>query len=115
MSGNGTPPEESTTKIQWRCEDPECTNERCDTRVLWSDNGHIEIRGEIRRNPLDGKLDWSVRVDHYGTSDMTMKQTEEMATRHARRMAAEMGMVFRGQKPKTEIQPAKRKLYALDD
>lgn len=110
MAGNGgTFPEESTAKIQWQCEDLECSHSPCQARVLWSDNGSIEIRGEIRRNPIDGKLDWSVRVDHYGTSDMTLRQTEEMATHYARRMAAQMGMVFRGQKPKVT------KLYDLDD
>ncbi len=112
MSNDGSLPEESATRIQWRCEDPDCTNERCDARVLWSDNGHIEIRGEIRRNPLDGKLDWSVRVDHYGTSEMTMRQVEQMVTSYARRMAAQVGMVFRGQKPK---EAKIRNLYALDD
>ena len=98
MAGNGTPPEESTAKIQWRCEEPNCDHGRCDVKVMWSDNGHIEIRGEIRRNPIDGQMDWSVRVDHYGTSATSMRQVEETVSRHARRMAAQVGMVFRGPK-----------------
>lgn len=96
MAGNGTPPMESVAKIQWRCEEPDCDHGRCDARVMWSDNGDVEIRGEIRRNPIDGQMDWSVRVDHYGTSDLTLKQTEALASRYARRMAAQVGMVFRG-------------------
>lgn len=109
MAGNGTPPEESTAKIQWRCEEPNCSHERCDVKVMWSDNGSIEIRGEIRRNPIDGKLDWSVRVDHYGTSDRSLYLVEAEASQYARRMAGQVGMSFRGPKPKT------KKLYALDD
>ena len=98
MAGNGTPPEESTSKIQWRCADVECLHERCDSKVMWSDTGHIEIRGEIRRNPIDGKFDWSVRVDHYGTSDRSLYLVEAEVARYARRMAAQLGMVFRGPK-----------------
>jgi len=98
MANSGSIPEESTAKIQWRCEDVDCEHERCDAKVMWSDNGYIEIRGEIRRNPIDGKFDWSVRVDHYGTSDRSMLQTEAEVSRYARRMAAQLGMVFRGRK-----------------
>ena len=98
MANTGSIPDEGTAKIQWRCEEPDCEHSRCDARVMWSDSGHIEIRGEIRRNAIDGKMDWSVRVDHYGTSEMTMRQVEAMVSKHARRMAAQVGMVFRGPK-----------------
>jgi hypothetical protein len=43
---------------------------------------------------------------------MTMRQVEQMVTSYARRMAAQVGMVFRGQKPK---EAKIRNLYALDD
>jgi len=98
MSNSGSIPEESTAKIQWRCEEPDCKHGRCNAKVMWSDNGQIEIRGEIRRNPIDGKFDWSVRVDHYGTSDRSLYLVEAEVSRYARRMAAQLGMVFRGPK-----------------
>lgn len=65
---------------------------------MYADDGNVQIRGEISWNADDRKWDWCVRVDHYGSSDMTQPQAEAMAARHARRMAAQVGMLFRGPK-----------------
>ncbi len=65
---------------------------------MYSDDGNVQIHGEISWNRDDRKWDWCVRVDHYGSSDMTQLQVEAMAARHARRMAAQVGMLFRGPK-----------------
>ena len=71
---------------------------RCKRLVMWSDSGETEIRGEMLWNPDDNKWDWSVRVDHYGSSSMTQTQVEAMTARHARRMATQVGVAFRGPK-----------------
>ena len=65
---------------------------------MYADDGNVQIRGEISWNEDDRKWDWCVRVDHYGSSEMTQLQVEAMAARHARRMAAQVGMQFRGPK-----------------
>jgi len=65
---------------------------------MYSDDGNVQIHGEISWNEDDRTWDWCVRVDHYGSSDMTQLQVEAMAARHARRMAAQVGMLFRGPK-----------------
>ena len=65
---------------------------------MYADDGNVQIHGEIFWNADDKKWDWCVRVDHYGSSDMTQLQVEAMAGRHARRMAAQVGMLFRGPK-----------------
>ena len=65
---------------------------------MYADDGNVQIHGQISWNADDRKWDWCVRVDHYGSSDMTQLQVEAMAGRHARRMAAQVGMLFRGPK-----------------
>lgn len=65
---------------------------------MYADDGNVQIMGEVSWNRDDRKWDWCVRVDHYGSSDMTQLQVEAMAARHARRMAAQVGMLFRGPK-----------------
>lgn len=65
---------------------------------MWSDSGETEIRGEMVWNADDRKWDWSVAVDHYGSSDMSQTAVEAMVARHARRMATQVGVAFRGRK-----------------
>lgn len=99
MANSGSIPGESTNKLKWRCGDVNCDHlTQCKHLVLWSDSGETEIRGEMIWNADDGKWDWSVRVDHYGSSDMSQGAVEMMASRHARRMASQVGVAFRGPK-----------------
>lgn len=99
MANSGSIPNEATYKLKWRCGDLNCDHlDGCRHKVLWTDTGHVAIHGEMVWNRDDHKWDWSVRVDHYGSSEMTQLQVEAMAARHARRMAAQVGMVFRGPK-----------------
>ena len=86
-------------RLRWKCSDFGCSHTvGCREKVMYSDDGNVQIRGEISWNADDRKWDWCVRVDHYGSSDMTQLQVEAMAGRHARRMAAQVGMLFRGPK-----------------
>ena len=99
MSAPGGPPNEATYKLKWRCGDVDCDHiDGCRRQVLWTDSGHVEIRGEMVWNKDDRQWDWSVAVDHYGSSNMTQLQVEAMVARHARRMASQVGMQFRGRK-----------------
>ena len=99
MSAPGGPPNESTYKLRWRCGDMDCDHlNGCRIRVMWSDSGETEIRGEMVWNADDRKWDWSIAVDHYGSSGMTQGQVEAMVTKHARRMATQVGVAFRGPK-----------------
>jgi hypothetical protein len=86
-------------RLRWKCSDLDCSHTvGCVEKVMYSDDGDVQIHGEISWNEDDRKWDWCVRVDHYGSSDMTQLQVEAMAARHARRMAAQVGMLFRGPK-----------------
>jgi hypothetical protein len=86
-------------RLRWKCSDLDCSHTvGCVEKVMYSDDGNVQIHGEISWNEDDCKWDWCVRVDHYGSSDMTQLQVEAMAARHARRMAAQVGMLFRGPK-----------------
>lgn len=86
-------------RLKWKCADIDCLHTfRCAEKVMYADDGNVQIRGEISWNPDDRKWDWCVRVDHYGSSEMTQTQVEAMVGRHARRMAAQVGMQFRGPK-----------------
>lgn len=86
-------------RLRWKCGDIDCTHVvGCNEKVMYADDGNVQIRGELSWNPDDRKWDWCVRVDHYGSSEMTQLQVEAMAARHARRMAAQVGMAFRGPK-----------------
>lgn len=99
MSAPGGPPNEATYKLKWRCGDVDCDHmSTCKRLVMWSDSGETEIRGEMVWNTDDGKWDWSIAVDHYGSSNMTQLQVEAMVTKHARRMATQVGVAFRGRK-----------------
>jgi hypothetical protein len=90
---------EKTDRIRWKCADIDCSHTtRCVDKVMYSDDGNVQIHGEIHWNVDDRKWDWCVRVDHYGSSEMSINQVEMMAGRHARRMAAQVGMQFRGPK-----------------
>jgi hypothetical protein len=107
MAGSGSIPNEDVGRLKWKCDDIDCTHRKCLSKSMWSDNGEVEIFGTMRWNADDKKWDWSVRVDHYGSSEMTQLQTEEMASRHARRMATQVGLQFRG--------PKVTSIHALDD
>lgn len=86
-------------RLRWKCADIDCTHTvGCREKVMYADDGHVQIRGEINWNSDDNKWDWCVRVDHYGSSEMNQLQVEAMAARHARRMAGQVGMLFRGPK-----------------
>lgn len=99
MANSGSIPGEATYKLKWRCGDVNCDHlTECKHLVMWSDSGETEIRGEMVWNPDDGKWDWSVAVDHYGSSSMGRGQVEAMVARHARRMATQVGVAFRGRK-----------------
>ena len=93
------PRAEHGDRLRWKCGDIDCSHTvGCPEKVMYADDGNVQIRGEISWNMDDRKWDWCVRVDHYGSSDMTQLQVEMMAARHARRMAAQVGMLFRGPK-----------------
>ncbi len=93
------PRAEHGDRLRWKCGDIDCTHTvGCPEKVMYADDGNVQIHGEISWNMDDRKWDWCVRVDHYGSSDMTQAQVEMMAARHARRMAAQVGMLFRGPK-----------------
>lgn len=99
MVGDGTPPDEYSGKLGWRCADLNCTHlGGCKHKVLWSDSGYTELRGEMVWNDDDQKWDWSVRVDHYGSMAGRASLVEAMATKHIRRMASQVGLAFRGPK-----------------
>lgn len=99
MANNGSIPGEATYKLKWLCGDVDCDHlTGCKRLVMWSDSGETEIRGEMVWNTEDNKWDWSVAVDHYGSSEMTQLQVEAMTARHARRMATQVGVAFRGRK-----------------
>ena len=99
MANTGSIPGEATGKLQWRCGDLNCSHmPECKRLVMWSDSGETEIRGEMVWNADDRKWDWSVAVDHYGSSDMNQSNVEVMVARHARRMATQVGVAFRGRK-----------------
>lgn len=86
-------------RLRWKCGDIDCSHTvGCPEKVMYADDGNVQIHGEISWNMDDRKWDWCVRVDHYGSSDMSQTQVEMMAARHARRMAAQVGMLFRGPK-----------------
>jgi len=86
-------------RLRWICGDIDCSHTvGCREKVMYSDDGNVQIHGEVSWNQDDRKWDWCVRVDHYGSSDMTQLQVEAMAARHARRMATQVGMLFRGPK-----------------
>jgi hypothetical protein len=101
----------SDRRVAWRCEDSDCDHQFCTARIMWSDTGEVEIRGEIRRNPIDGLWDWSVRVDHYGTSSKKLHHVETELFKHAKAMASQVGRPFKGPKPKVKRLTA----YDLDD
>ena len=65
---------------------------------MFADDGYTQIRGEVSWNPSDDKWDWRVQVDHYGSTDDFQHRVEAVVGRHARRMAAQVGMAFRGPK-----------------
>ena len=93
------PRAEHGDRLRWKCGDIDCSHTvKCPEKVMYADDGNVQIHGEISWNMDDRKWDWCVRVDHYGSSDMTQAQVEMMAARHARRMAAQVGMLFRGPK-----------------
>lgn len=99
MANSGSIPGEATGKLQWLCGDLNCSHTpTCKRLVMWSDSGETEIRGEMVWNEDDRKWDWSVAVDHYGSSDMSQSNVEAMTARHARRMATQVGVAFRGRK-----------------
>lgn len=99
MANSGSIPGEATHKLKWRCGDIKCDHlTECKHLVMWTDSGETEIRGEMVWNPDDHKWDWSVAVDHYGSSNMSQNMVETMVARHARRMATEVGVAFRGRK-----------------
>jgi len=99
VANSGSIPGEATHKLKWRCADVDCDHTTgCKHLVLWSDSGETEIRGEMIWNTDDRKWDWSVAVDHYGSSSMRQGNVEAMAARHARRMASQVGVAFRGPK-----------------
>lgn len=93
------PRAERGDRLAWKCADIDCSHTtRCVDKVMYADDGNVQIHGEISWNADDRKWDWCVRVDHYGSSEMTQLQVETMVGRHARRMAAQVGMQFRGPK-----------------
>ena len=99
MANSGSIPSEATHKLKWRCGDLNCDHMTgCKRLVMWTDSGETEIRGEMVWNADDRQWDWSVAVDHYGSSGMSQAQVETMTARHARRMATEVGVAFRGRK-----------------
>lgn len=65
---------------------------------MYADDGYTQIRGTVSWNSDDGKWDWCVTVDHYGSAEMPLHKVEAIAGRHARRMASQVGMGFRGPK-----------------
>lgn len=87
-------------KLTWRCNDIDCrhTAVDCKSKVMWSDDGAVQIRGEIFRNETDGQWDYVMRVEVYGTSDRMLPLVEADVSRMARRMASPVGMLFRGRK-----------------
>ena len=86
-------------RLAWKCADIDCTHTtRCAEKVMYADDGNVMIRGEISWNADDRKWDWCVRVDHYGATDDVQHRVEKHAAQQARRMAAQVGMAFRGRK-----------------
>lgn len=75
--------------LEWVCADPDCLHDGvCRERVLFADDSFTQIRGTMTFNPDDGKWDWCVSVDYYGSSLMPDVQVEAMASRYARKMAS---------------------------
>lgn len=87
-------------RLSWRCADIDCrhTAVDCKSKVMWSDDGAVQIRGEIFQNETDGQWDYVVRVEVYGTSNRPLPLVEADVGRMARRMATPVGMTFRGRK-----------------
>ena len=79
----------SRERLQWKCSDLDCIhNGYCQNKVMFTDDGYIQIRGEMTFNRDDGKWDWCVSVDYYGSSPLPVDKVEALASRHARRMAS---------------------------
>lgn len=87
-------------RLRWKCADIDCLHgfDECSSKVMYADDGYVQIRGEITWNRDDEKWDWCVRVDHYGSDAHPINKVEAMVGRHARRMAGQVGMQFRGPK-----------------
>lgn len=99
MANSGSLPDEPTGRLKWRCSDLDCLHDTtCREKVMWSDDGSVQIRGELFWNEDDGKWDWVVRVEVYGSTARLQPLVEAEVARHARRMASAVGVKFRGPK-----------------
>lgn len=89
--------------LRWKCTDLDCRHDGyCREKTLFSDDGFVQIRGSMTWNQDDGKWDWCVSVDYYGSAAMPDFKVEALASRHARKMAS-------------LVHPEGAALYVVDD